>query len=117
MKTLMSSWWKEFSFYSFWEGYRTPDWDEEDHNKPLIHFSLEAWTVETRPSTYHDYNDKGRWRGQHFRMYVSRYLIGLTIPYWKLPDHVPTKRQLEQRYRHAEHFEKLARERNAATKV
>lgn len=117
MKALMNSWWKEFSFYSFWESYREPDWDEEDRNKPLISFSFETWKVETRPSTYGSYNDTGRWRGIHFRMYVSRYLIGLTIPYKKLPDHIPTKRQLEQRYRHAEHLKKLEEERNAVKKV
>lgn len=111
MKTLMSSWWKEFDFYRFWDD------DGGDYRRPLINFSLEVWTVETRPSTFGDYNDKGRWRGKHFRMYISRYLIGLTIPYKKLPDHIPTKRQLEQRLRHAEHIEKLARERNATQKV
>lgn len=35
MKAMMSSWWREFSFYSFWEAYREPDWDESDTNKPL----------------------------------------------------------------------------------
>ena len=115
MRALMNSWWREFSFYSFWDS-PTP-YEDSESTKPLIHFSLEAWTVETRPSMYTAHCDTGRWRGQHIRMYVSRYLIGLTIPYWKLPDHIPTKRQLEQRLRHAAHIEKLARERNAATKV
>ena len=112
MKALMNSWWKEFSFYSFWD-----DSASEEFTRPLINFSLEMWTTHTTPSTYYDYNDKGRWRGQHIRIYISRYLIGLTIPYWKLPDYIPTRRDLERRYRHAQHVEKLARERNAATKV
>ena len=97
MKALMSSWWREFSFYSFWEEYREPDWDEEDRNKPLVSFSAELWTLETRPNNYNAKNDTGRWRSKHLRVYLSRYLIGLTVPYWPLPDHVPTERQLKRR--------------------
>lgn len=100
MKALMNSWWKEFSFFAFWEAYREPDWDEADHNKPLIHFSFESWITETRPLCYYDSCDTGRWRGRHFRMYLSRYLIALTIPFWPLPDHVPTERQKKFRAIH-----------------
>jgi len=97
----MNSWWKEFSFYSFWEGPpKHLDWDEEDHTKPLIHFSFETWFTETRSLYYYDTCDKGRWRGIHFRMYISRYLIGLTIPFRPLPDHIPTERELKMRAIH-----------------
>jgi len=89
----MNSWWREFSFYSFWEAYSEPSWDEEDRNKPLISFSLEGWITETRPNRYNDRLDTGRWRGYHVRVYISRRLIGITIPFKPLPDHVPNERQ------------------------
>lgn len=118
MKALMNSWWKEFSFYSFWEGPpKHLDWDEEDHTKPLINFSLETWTVETRPSTYGYYNDTGRWRGIHFRVYISRRLIGITIPYKRLPDYVPSKREQEERLHNMRRTEQFKEKWNALTKV
>lgn len=98
------------------------DWDEEDHTKPLIHFSFETWFTETRPLTYYDSCDKGRWRGIHFRMYISRRLIGLTIPFKPLPDHVPSARELKMRALHdtPEHrakMKELAEMFNANKKV
>lgn len=117
MIKLMTSWWKELDFYSYWEPYREPDWDEEDRNKPLISFSFETWTIETRPSNFDDKNDTGRWRGRHFRMWISRRIFCLNIPYWPLPDHVPTRRQLEERYRNQERHKEFKEKWNAITKV
>lgn len=110
MKALIKSWWRRFDCYSFWDDCEYENGD----TKPLINFSLESWLVETRPAAYYDYNDTDRWRSVHFRMYISRRLFAISIPYKKLPDYIPNeKSMLRTRKIQKEHNEKL----NGITKL
>lgn len=113
MSQLLKTWWKAFSFYAFWDDSGEPDWDEEDRRKPIVSFSFESWLTETRPLSYYDTCDKGRWRGVHFRVHLSRYLIAMTFPFMTLPDHVPTEWEKKMRAKFDTPEEKAKRKKLA----
>lgn len=101
---MTKSWWKRFDCYSFWD---TMEYDE--HQLPLISASIDAWLLTTRPFAYYASNDTDRWESLHIRVYISRRIFAISIPYKKLPDYVPEGRaMLRTRRIQAEHEAKRA---------
>ena len=89
MKALLKSWIKRFEASIYWMGY--------DLERSLISFSIDIFRVEIRPFHWFSSNDVDRWRMLVLSLYISRLWFHLSIPYKKLPDHVPTERQLRRR--------------------
>lgn len=85
LQKMMSSWWKKFELYSFW------DKESLDGGTiPLISFSLDAWVSEDRPMAYYATYDTNRWRYAFVSLCISRRQIRMYLPFKQLPDYVPT---------------------------
>lgn len=100
MKALMNDWLKRRTGYWMY--------DAEDYHGdkiPWISFSLAFTVLEDRPLHYFATYDKNRWRYLLVDIRISRFHVNFDIPFKKLPDHVPSERQLK------------ARGRNATTKI
>jgi hypothetical protein len=86
----MKNWFKRLEFFCYWNN------NYEDY-VPLINFSFDFWVLTTRPNLFNEINDTNRWKSIYFKLYISKYLITLMLPYKKISDHIPSKRQIDIR--------------------